>query len=93
MALIKCSECGKEVSDKAATCPQCGNPLGKENPSTVVTIQQTYKKWKATKLIGIGLIVIGILSINANEVVAGMLMFLGLVVLVSARIGAWWTNG
>lgn len=26
--LIKCSECGKDVSDKAATCPNCGNPIG-----------------------------------------------------------------
>lgn len=24
MALIKCSECGKEMSDKATTCPHCG---------------------------------------------------------------------
>ena len=24
MALIKCPECGKPVSDKAATCPNCG---------------------------------------------------------------------
>lgn len=27
MALIKCSECGREVSDKAAACPACGNPI------------------------------------------------------------------
>ena len=27
MALIKCSECGKEVSSKASTCPNCGNPI------------------------------------------------------------------
>lgn len=27
MALIKCSECGKEVSDKAESCPNCGNPI------------------------------------------------------------------
>lgn len=26
MALITCKECGKEVSDKAATCPGCGAP-------------------------------------------------------------------
>ena len=26
MALIKCSECGKEISDKATTCPTCGCP-------------------------------------------------------------------
>jgi len=26
MALIKCSECSKEISDKAESCPNCGNP-------------------------------------------------------------------
>ena len=27
MSLIKCPECGKEISDKAKTCPNCGIPL------------------------------------------------------------------
>ena len=27
MALIKCEECGKEISSRAKTCPQCGLPL------------------------------------------------------------------
>lgn len=27
MSMIKCSECGKDVSDKASTCPSCGTPL------------------------------------------------------------------
>jgi predicted ATP-dependent serine protease len=27
MALIKCSECGKEISEKALSCPNCGNPI------------------------------------------------------------------
>jgi zinc-ribbon domain len=27
MALTDCTECGKTVSDKAATCPQCGAPV------------------------------------------------------------------
>lgn len=27
MALIKCPECGKEISDNAKNCPQCGYPL------------------------------------------------------------------
>jgi len=26
MALIPCKECGKEISDKAVTCPNCGMP-------------------------------------------------------------------
>lgn len=29
MALIKCNECGKSVSDKAKICPNCGNPINK----------------------------------------------------------------
>ena len=27
MALVKCPECGKEVSSNAATCPNCGTPI------------------------------------------------------------------
>ena len=27
MALIKCVECEREISDKAASCPNCGIPL------------------------------------------------------------------
>lgn len=27
MALISCKECGKEISDSAATCPHCGVAL------------------------------------------------------------------
>lgn len=29
MALIKCPECNKEISDKAESCPHCGFPLPK----------------------------------------------------------------
>lgn len=27
MALIQCPECGKEISDQAASCPHCGYPI------------------------------------------------------------------
>lgn len=32
MALIKCPECGKEISDKASACPNCGYPIAIEIP-------------------------------------------------------------
>lgn len=32
MALVRCSECGKEVSNRAAACPHCGNPLPPQPP-------------------------------------------------------------
>lgn len=28
MALIECPECGKEISENANACPNCGNPMG-----------------------------------------------------------------
>ena len=37
MALIKCSECEKEVSDKADSCPNCGNPINQQQ-----AIQEEY---------------------------------------------------
>ncbi|EIL94324.1 zinc ribbon domain-containing protein [Rhodanobacter spathiphylli] len=27
MSLIQCKDCGKQISDAAATCPSCGAPL------------------------------------------------------------------
>ena len=34
MALIKCSECGHMISDKARKCPKCGCPLAHQAPPT-----------------------------------------------------------
>lgn len=31
MAIIKCSECGKEISSDSASCPYCGNPIASIN--------------------------------------------------------------
>ncbi len=49
MALIKCSECGKEVSDKAISCVNCGAPiLGNLNTNSSVSTKFTsYEEYKA----------------------------------------------
>jgi TM2 domain-containing membrane protein YozV len=37
MTLIQCSECGSGVSDRAAACPRCGNPVrGLPYPAAMV---------------------------------------------------------
>ena len=33
MALIACRECGRQISDQAATCPQCGAPVKVRSPA------------------------------------------------------------
>lgn len=49
MALIKCPECGKEISDKAASCPKCGFPIqnvpqNTPNPPTPPDAEEAPKK-------------------------------------------------
>lgn len=36
MSLIKCPECGKEISNKATQCINCGFPLPKENTICII---------------------------------------------------------
>lgn len=52
--LIKCSECGKEVSDKASTCPHCGAPVKKEKSTEEIEKEVAekfvYKKIDLTQL-------------------------------------------
>jgi len=41
MSLIKCPECGKEISDKAVACPQCGYPIGNVSFNTSISKEET----------------------------------------------------
>ena len=44
MALIKCSECGKEISSKAKSCPNCGCPINDESnlPKKKIIIKKCF---------------------------------------------------
>lgn len=46
MSLIKCPECGREISDKAISCPQCGYP---NTPSSTKTGARNGHPTKAKK--------------------------------------------
>ena len=54
MALIKCSECGKEVSDKAKNCPHCGMPINEikasSGKSVAITISSSQSKEKKKRM-------------------------------------------
>ena len=56
MALVKCVDCGSEVSTSAASCPKCGAP-----GPTVAAIQQRRQRFKPYRLgaaaaIGLGML-------------------------------------
>lgn len=98
MALIKCSECGKEISNKADACPTCGNPIHKpaiegEEKEKIVTIEQTSKKWKKQGCLSAVLYVFGIIILGKSIPLGITIIVIALCFSFYARIGAWWTNG
>lgn len=39
MAMIKCPECGREVSSRANACPYCGYPISRQASNGVVQVK------------------------------------------------------
>ncbi|HET7175980.1 MAG TPA: zinc ribbon domain-containing protein [Gammaproteobacteria bacterium] len=101
--LIKCGECGREISDQAMACPGCGAPIAKvaatgsaadEVSNGVQTIEQTSKKWKALQLGASVAIAAGIVFMMAGNMGFGaFLAFIGIITYIYGRAGAWWQNG
>jgi len=96
VALIKCSECGKEISDRAWACPHCGAPVNGSTataPSAAavtksVRVERAGFKWEA---IGFVLILVAIFTgiiVGADAdffAFASLLGFIGLVVFMIGR--------
>lgn len=91
--LTKCSECGKDVSNKAKTCPFCGCPL--EVGTTATVVEKTGKQWKGLQVIGGFLCIVGILfAVSGGEGSAGgIILLIGFILFIVASIGAWWYHG
>ncbi len=103
MALINCSECSTEVSDKAESCPKCGAPISGAREAIaagaqIKTVQETSKKFKLQTLISVSLIIVGIVWLftissepnNESSGIPGLLIFIGLVWYVINRFRIWW---
>jgi len=104
MALTACPGCAKEISDEAAACPNCGHPMtGRRHdtpddtastktmpPDDLIMTQTTGREWKIVRLIGGLLMVTGVLAWAGNSTDAGMVFFLGCLIYLGGRFGAWW---
>ena len=82
MALIKCPDCGKEVSDRAANCIHCGYPLAmqesnvspNENYQTTPLKVNKSKQRKLSKgakvivaILAVIVLTIGIVTLTSNH--------------------------
>ena len=108
MALFKCRECGKRISDTAEMCSNCGAPV-RAKPDIVSgrqvrTIEKTAKHWKGHMVLAILLGVAGIIvlmtSCGDTEQPNESGMWIGVACIAISvpwyfvtRIGAWWHHG
>lgn len=79
--LISCSECGKQVSDKAASCPNCGNPIAKyaTQVNYVPVLHKSEKSRVVYVLLGLCLGWLGIHNFYIGKAGKGILQLLMMV--------------
>lgn len=73
MALVKCTECGQEISDKATACPRCGAPAAVKDGSPTIKASNTEVSGGAkasSKQVSIGRQIFGIVIAVIIVVVA-----------------------
>ena len=91
MALIKCVECGAEVSNQAEKCPKCAYPIATqqaENKTQV--IEQTSKKLKFQMLISMVVLFGGFPVLFVNTTIGISLIVVGFILVIATKISVWW---
>ena len=81
MALIKCPECGKEISDKASACPNCGCP----NPNIQYFNDMKSKNCHTRENLGL---IFGIVALIISVLCLGWTLFSWIGALFSGIDGA-----
>ena len=66
MALIRCSECNKEISEKAKVCPNCGSPIELSTEEKQKAVQDNEKQQTTAIIIAIVSIISILLLIYAG---------------------------
>ena len=81
MPLIDCPDCGRQVSDSAPNCPQCGKPM------TIFAGKAVQTTRKGGKYEGVGflLIVAGIFVCFASGGLGAVLILVGFIVFLIGR--------
>ena len=73
MALIKCTECGNEISEKAEQCPHCGCPLipltkdGKKKDSPLSIVAAVLAFFSVAPYIGYVAFILAVIDLGLNN--------------------------
>lgn len=88
MPLINCPECGKEISDKANSCPNCGCPIYEPSAEYDEEIEETEKELSvsvASLVCYVLMVLFNILSrmLNSSSIlISGLLAFVTIILVI-----------
>ena len=83
MALVRCSGCGREISDQVGVCPNCGAPLT-PIPDSVRRTTRGGGKWQG---VGLSLIPLAIvIFLVSNRTLGAVVALAGLFLFIIGRI-------
>lgn len=88
--LIRCKECGKEISDKAQTCIHCGAPL--KSDKQTVHVEATDKEIKVMQLVGGTVFTLGFFGTIFTKYTNffGTVLIIGAVLIIYNGWKTWW---
>ena len=90
MALIRCPECGGEISDKAIACPHCGFPLENKN-TEIEKPSEIEKSSNPVTKVDQSWDLVALISLRGGETFAGPIVWLTLFTVIYAVM--WLTMG
>lgn len=85
MALIKCPDCGREVSSRADKCPNCSYPLNQDIPAHSETVKSGTQRASASYDIGGGVGLAGFIGAIVVGYIVGS-FWVGLVLAIAALL-------
>ena len=102
MALVKCKECGKKVSNKADVCVECGYPLSKNKKNSseeIKTQQKTRKSLKLQLLLSKVMMIMGFgltyyySKLEDDKVEIYLWVFVaGIILYLVSKVRIWWNH-
>ncbi len=96
MALIKCVDCGKEISEHAPACIHCGRPKGAPEdapPPPPPPPKKRVKPFIALQVTGGLCLAVGLLSLLAGRSSTALpLLALGLTAVLTGSVWSWLTK-
>ena len=69
MALIKCSECGSTVSNRATVCPQCGCPINDSSTALQAVVNNSRNKILIILFVSLGILLVGLVGWKVSNAI------------------------